>query len=239
MYRKRRATESLTGGTGDVNPQVMNLSLTMSGADTFTTTGVNLPVNRLPGVTASTAVIIEILKIAWDVTLSIGSSAGTYSTMAALTTSPQTALTDATKSDPTMIDFYQETILNLGGATTGITSLAIAPTFHDLSDNAGHGMLIATDKIFLSISKSRKKEGPTLRKVFLRIFYRYTVRPAGQYARRRRGGSRACALPLQGSVPRRIHWHRAKPAVVICILYRLIFCKFSFLNFVYLFRHKN
>jgi len=219
---KRRAGDSLTGGTHDVNPQVMNLQVTMSSNDAFTTVPVQMPINRLPGPAANSSIIIEILKVVWDTSLTIGSTAGTYSTIACLTTSPLTSLSDATKASPSMIDFYQEVVLNLGAATSVITSISSAPTYHDLTDGAGHGLLVATDKIYLSISRGRRIGAFNRdRIVTFRLFYRL-------YVRRQTGkqpqccGERSCArvLPLQGSQPAGVHRHRPEPAsgdVVNCL----------------------
>lgn len=211
---KRRAGDSLTGGTHDVNPQVMNMALTMSGADTFTTQSFQLPINRLPGPTGGKAIIIELLKIFWDVTLTIGSTGGTYSTIAALTTSQPTALTDTSKSSASIIDFYQETLLNLGGATTGITSLSIAPAIHDFTDGAGHGILLATDKIWLTVSKQKNMaiQGSRIIHLSCRALYHFRVRQVRKQSRCCRDLSRIHVLPLQGSLPCGVHWNCAEPA---------------------------
>ena len=57
---KRARSDTLTGGTGDVNPQTLGGTVTQTSAETFTQTTIPVPVNRVTS-SSSFAQVIEIL----------------------------------------------------------------------------------------------------------------------------------------------------------------------------------
>lgn len=60
-----RKGDSLTGGTGDVNPQWMKIYAPQPSADATVTLQVPLPVQRLPQKSGK-ALVMELLKVRWD-----------------------------------------------------------------------------------------------------------------------------------------------------------------------------
>lgn len=82
---KRSRSDSLTGGTGDVNPQTLGGSVAMSANDTFTQTTIPVPVNRVTS-SSSYAQVIEILWVEFGLSMA-PLNASNESVRAQLTTS--------------------------------------------------------------------------------------------------------------------------------------------------------
>lgn len=57
----KRMSGSLTGGTGDVNPQYLTMALAQTAANNTITLAVPLPIQRLP--TSGKAQVLEVLKV--------------------------------------------------------------------------------------------------------------------------------------------------------------------------------
>src|SRR3990172_1774589 len=60
---KRARTDSLTGGTKDVNPQFLSTLVTMTVANTAVEQAVGTPIVRVGPETQNTAIILEVLKL--------------------------------------------------------------------------------------------------------------------------------------------------------------------------------
>ena len=141
---KRKYSSSLTGGTGDVNPQYLKLSTTQSGADTFTQTTNPIPIQRLPN--GQRSQVMEILKIFFwtnsalveaDSTVSVYLTTKSYSTAPAVT-------------DGALIAWWKRQVIITTSGEVAIDS----PFCLDLTDGVGHGMLVATDNLYLSVASS-------------------------------------------------------------------------------------
>lgn len=141
---KRAATGSLTGGTGDVNPQWMKISTTQSGADTFTQTTNPIPVQRLP--TSGRAQVMEILKILF---YSDAARAEVDSTVQAFLTTKSYS-TAPSKTDGPLIAWWKEAT----EITTSGQAVIQYPFVMDLMDGAGHGVIVATDNLYLSVGSA-------------------------------------------------------------------------------------
>lgn len=137
-------SKSLTGGTYDVNPQWFTIQLSQSAADTTTTQGFNIPIQRLK--TQGRAQVLEILKIYWFYTnpAEVDSQGAFF-----LTTNNTSAITVVTNS-PGLIDF----VFYASKITTSGSYLDDRPKIHDLTDGAGHGYLVATDSVYLQIQSN-------------------------------------------------------------------------------------
>ncbi len=147
---KRTRGESLTGGTGDVNPQLITQLITNTTVNGFIENSISLPVNRL-GNKAGKSVIIEILKVFFDVpefdTISASIGGRAFGRLQ-LSTISQTTIAPASSTT------FAYSIKTWKGAfsTSGtFESINSDPAMFDLTDGAGHGLLIATDKIFLAM----------------------------------------------------------------------------------------
>ena len=152
MSRKRVATsDQLTGGTKDVNPQTMSGFLVLSAANTTTSAAQGTPIVRVGPQTGNDAIIMEILKIWADMPIQDLENAAvtTRSCILALTTyDPSTAAVSF--ADPRCLAMFRHEIRNaFTAAGTGILDIQEDPREMDLTDGAGHGMLVATDNIYL------------------------------------------------------------------------------------------
>lgn len=143
---------ALTGGTKDVNPQWAVITVTQAAADVTITGSIPVPINRLGGGSASNVVIIELLRIYWHfsdlptiniATEQISEIRGTLSTS-------NNGAVNIPYGDPIVINAAQ--MRRIGAFTalgSYLDSVPTIPIEQDMTDGAGHGMLIATDSIFL------------------------------------------------------------------------------------------
>jgi len=151
----------LTGGTGDVNPQWLG-----TGDLTFTgTTPVNsviaiaipLPIQRLNQ--AGKAQVLEVLKVMWRMSIPFNAASlglNNWGGNAYLTTSQLLADIDAINAPKTgkCIDFETEFLSIYQSHITPDTIVVQSddrPVTHDLTDGAGHGVLVGTDVIYLNL----------------------------------------------------------------------------------------
>lgn len=148
-YRRRSTTSSdtLTGGTKDVNPQWFKGYITESGADTCTEKEFQLPITRIP--TASKVTIIEVLKIrATNKTDNVVPEIATAIQDIMIAFSTASHGTTPVKPDTGDVFGYlrQSTLALTSGIGTynGVME-------QDLTDGAGHGILIATDKMYVQL----------------------------------------------------------------------------------------
>lgn len=167
---KRGRKDTLTGGTGDVNPQYFRVSnrtdlaaiIAPGGSATKTVRNIfPLPINRIRD-SSGTTNVIEVLKTRWSV--SIGgypvSQAYGVNVNSYLKTSPSpgnAAISDLTTAvDYITEDIWEQPCFPVSDGTTLLTVLPYNaskndyPLIHDLSDGDGHGILVATDNIYLA-----------------------------------------------------------------------------------------
>jgi len=160
MYKRRRS-DTLTGGTRDVNPQFMHLTAVQSAADTATTTAFPIPVQRLQN--AGRAQVMEVLKVYWS--LPAGIDTADNSIRVFLSTSSNGA---------TALDFGNTRVF---AATGRVVMFNVDGTFThnviyetDLTDGGAHGVLIGTDNIYMQVTSSATGLTNT---VFAKILYRW------------------------------------------------------------------
>lgn len=152
-YKKRRSSYagSLTGGSGDVNPQFMNIAVTQSAADTYTQLTTPIPIQRLQN--SGRAQVMEVLKVFAETSQlsTVGAAATQHRISLQLTTKSFAA--EVALSEPTCFFRYQkENINSFTAAGTGLLNIEFEPYVADFTDGAGHGILIASDNIFLGIN---------------------------------------------------------------------------------------
>lgn len=149
--RPRVAKDQLTGGTGDVSPQLISGIVTQSGVDTTTSAQIALPINRIPG-TGGAVTIIELLKIYGNFSNFTNTAAGeTSSTQTAFFTTQNFGATATTLQDPATIVVLAEERRGAFTATGSYFTLNDGMRVQDLTDGAGHGVLIATDNMFVQL----------------------------------------------------------------------------------------
>lgn len=153
MYKKRRYNSSLTGGSGDVNPQFMNLTVTQSAADTYTQTTFPLPIQRLQN--SGRAQVMEVLKVFFAGSpLQTDAAADTaHSIQAQITTKSFAAA--VSWSEPTCFAIIQKEDRSAFTAAGSFSKTTESEPFVlDLTDGAGHGLLVASDNIFMAVSST-------------------------------------------------------------------------------------
>lgn len=144
---------SLTGGTGDVKPQILTL-------DTPFTTNINrvvaakipLPVSRITS-RGKRAQILEILKV-WfypgldnieDANLVMAGQLSTKLIFPTESVATTPILANLCREPTVIASFMSRGVFQTAGASN-----VIFPVARDLTDNAGNGVLVATDNIFVT-----------------------------------------------------------------------------------------
>jgi len=152
MPVKRRYSE-LTGGSGDVNPQTLVLKVVQSGADVQTSIGTPLPIPRMP-IANGKSIVMEFLSLDFD-RLGIPLVNGVTSWLGVVTTNPlgpngtnYADSADQVLSDPRVLGTWNQSVAS--GATQ-VTNVIEHSYKLDLTDEAGHGMLVATDNIYFAL----------------------------------------------------------------------------------------
>jgi hypothetical protein len=157
MANKRARSDSLTGGTLDVNPQWLSGTAAQSGADTTATTQVVLPIQRIAANAPNNAVVLEVLKIWLEHTNLPASASATETTDTIVTafSTTNTGTTNAAMGDSNIFGWHQLTNRSaFTAAGTYYTIVKDAPFVLDLTDGAGHGILVATDSIFVQVQSA-------------------------------------------------------------------------------------
>ena len=148
---KRQRTASLTGGTGDVNPQYLSGVLTMSAANTVTTLTLGTPIVRVGPQSGGRATIMEVLKVFADlppIDLDAATATDRIIRLAFSTTSFGT--TNALLGETRVFAAFEHRVRNaFTAAGTGTLDVDNSPKTFDMTDGAGHGVLVATDNIFI------------------------------------------------------------------------------------------
>lgn len=152
---------SLTGGTKDVNPQWLTFRAAQSGADTTTTTQQNIPIQRLNN--RNRAMVLEVLKVwfTWLAPTKVDAS----QMRCYLTT--KNFGTGAISSNETSVFAFVEFYTNF---TTSGQVNNIFPVCLDLTDGAGHGVLVATDAMYAEVVSASTSATNT---VDIKILYRW------------------------------------------------------------------
>lgn len=148
---KRVRGDALTGGTGDVNPQLMHGRVTQSGADATTTQAFNVPIARLPQAGEDSALILEILKIWVDFPQGFNgtNAAETTFARAAAFSTVSFSTTPADFNEPTVFAIVKQAKRQAVPAAPNIIDIYSPIIEYDCTDGAGHGLLIGTDQIFV------------------------------------------------------------------------------------------
>ena len=170
---KRSRGDTLTGGTRDVNPQLLVIQCAQTGADASTITASPLPIPRYPQQNGK-QIVMEILSA--DYYLPPNVVQANNGIVAILTTNPTVpASIPIGFADPRALDF-QERYLDVQ-SSVGITLVPV--TFHhDFTDEAGHGLLVATDNIYLACLSSTTGLTNT---IFARLSYRFKEVTLAEY----------------------------------------------------------
>jgi len=154
-------TLELTGGSRDTNPQFISGTITESANDTTTSLAVPLPIDRLRN-KGDLIGVVEILKVyvAFRQTNVFGSYRIIFSTKNFGTTA-------TFFNDPTVFAMYAVNDNSFSDISRHFFNL---PFTLDVTDAAGHGVLVATDQFFVQLTSTTS--GSTMQSDF-KILYRY------------------------------------------------------------------
>ena len=166
-----RGGGSRTGGTGDIKPQIFTGTSGTAGAvDDYVVGSLQLPVPRF-GTQRSRATVFEVLSVQWFVGNRDSDTTAThfaYLSTVALRSDGDTS-TDATFvtdiQDPRVFApvFIDRSFTTSGGSTL------ISPVQVDLTDKNGNGIIIATDRLFVTYGNSN---GSVASEAVVKILYR-------------------------------------------------------------------
>lgn len=149
-------------------------NVTATAPNAPTTEAILVPINRYPHGKGGKVTILEVLKCFYELSTfdNYSSNNGTlgFITAGLSTAQPTGPLSFA---NPRTLDFVTREF-KTAGALPIVSNLFHAteedPVVHDLTDGAGHGMLVATDQLFLTINSSNMIAPAG---VTCRILYRY------------------------------------------------------------------
>ena len=149
--RARASGGSLTGGTGDVKPQILTLSSGIGVVNEYIVTNSPLPVPRF-GSMKNMATVVEFLKVWWymgiiDLTDQLSTDYAFLAT-GSRRVSGETGLLTSLNVDLNDPKTFAIAVQNGNFTTSGATERHL-PIEIDLTDSNGNGVIIATDNIFL------------------------------------------------------------------------------------------
>ncbi len=153
-------SKELTGGTGDVNPQILTTTATQTGADVETQIEIPLPIPRYSS-KPNRAIVLEALKVFW-----------VWKNIPAVASSTQQAVLSTSGSEDLLVSTqtFAVTALDVNLATSVGFHIQDRVSSTDLTDGAGHGILIGTDSIFLTVASDLTT---VVNIVTARLLYRY------------------------------------------------------------------
>lgn len=154
----------LTGGTGDVNPQILTASVTQTAADTTTTLEIPIPIARFQQKKGK-SIVFEILKIDYHFG-DIVTPGGQVRVGGFFTTAVPPAVNIVL--DTTCFSAYE--IDGLFSTAVGFAYSKRGPWTDVLNDGAAHGFLVAVDNIFLTVTSANTS---VANRVTAKIFYRF------------------------------------------------------------------
>lgn len=156
MSKRNYRGDNLTGGSQDVNPQFFPMYMIPAVAGTWEATAHALPVNRtaMTG-SSSKATIIEILGVQWHIPQlpAIANAAETQILYyAGLFSSNPVAQAQADLANAKCIDLIS--LERWGSFTAAGTQNNMHSRIFtsDLTDGAGHGVLVGTDSLWLTVA---------------------------------------------------------------------------------------
>lgn len=153
------SSRALTGGTNDVNPQPLRARITLTALTTDTralsSIALPVPVQRLGA--GNRAQVLEILKIDWDMNAPWTGTQAIQKVAYTLTVSTRsngtTNVPTFGSADPYSIMHFAKNISIEGIATAGTSGITVYDSdSRDLSDGAGHGVLMGMDTIYIQFT---------------------------------------------------------------------------------------
>jgi len=148
-----KRARTLTGGTGDVKPQILTMSTGTAGAiNDYVSRQINLPVSRF-GSQKTKTIVFEILSIDWYLAIEdlldiIVVNWGFLTTNSSRDSGDTASLASMIEdiNDPLTFGL----VMSNHNISTNGGWHSVMPYHVDMTDGAGNGMLVATDRIFIN-----------------------------------------------------------------------------------------
>lgn len=172
LIMKRGRKDTLTGGTGDVNPQILTITATQTGADVSTVVQQPLPIPRFPS-SPGKNLVMEFLSVEYYDMITLvqtGNLCCTVTTNPAIQSSIKAAI-----QDPRLIDAWLKTITI--STAVGITEKNVQ-YYSELTDHAGHGVLVASDNLYIGVYSAT---AGNVNDVILKLEYRWKEVTLAEY----------------------------------------------------------
>ncbi len=160
--------KELTGGTGDVNPQLLVVTVIQTAVDANTQVELSLPVPRFSSKTGRT-IVTEVLRVYAEIN-ELTTVANSH-VNGSVGTATQPSADDAT----TFAHFNYDAIV---ATAVGFQFYSRSMDAVDLTDGAGHGFLIGVNSIFLSCNSALTA---LVNEIHYRILYRFKEVPLAEY----------------------------------------------------------
>lgn len=176
MPKRKASSRGFGGGSGDVNPQWFNMTAAIQPAAAYADVGTTLPRERLPY--GNKSQVMEVLKAqfllgnggTYVLTAATAASLRLYVTTTSFsTTEPSSAQMSGKVLCKKRIDFFSTA---LAPAVSGYTDDSIERLI-DLTDDAGNGLLVATDSVFLGTIQTGATNPLTGAGIGCRLLYRW------------------------------------------------------------------
>lgn len=152
MKRAKSSNDELTGGSGDVNPQYLSLPIVnQTVANTYFELAFPTPIPRTR-ITNGRATVMEMLRIMFNLPEADTNNIATGSNLVANAHLSTRALAAVSFANPAIFAYQEK---NMRGAFTAAGTYGTVthePNILDLTDGAGHGILVATDNIYFGVN---------------------------------------------------------------------------------------
>ena len=164
---------SVTGGTGDVKPQLITANIvTPASSNQYSVT--EIPVPRIILGSAGAATIMEVLKVYWyfssELVADTGMTTGGFLSTTSIRAQSSTALISSLMTDAGTPSVFGAALENKDPGAADGGQFYSYPITVDLTDNNGNGILIATDRFFATVGMVfNSAPEPTVVKILYRM----------------------------------------------------------------------
>lgn len=179
---KRRRVDILTGGTKDVNPQLMTTEATLTTADATESWPIITPIARVGPASSNRATVLEVFKVYANFGPVPPAAAAQQRMVQSVNLSTiDHGTTSVGMGTPDVFANFERS--THGAFTAAGTYMAksggnLTMTF-DLTDGAGHGFLIANDTIYMQIISELYT--PAKATAAIKMLYRFKSIPLVEY----------------------------------------------------------
>lgn len=172
---KRKGSSGITGGTGDVNPQWFLITTIAGASGTYADASTTLPRERLPY--GNKSQVMEVLKVHFFLDPALTLTATAISVFTSLrqyllTKSFGTTEPTAPSMGGQVIAFRHFSAIGTAAAPAVMMPMGSYEDIQDLTDGAGHGVLVATDTVSHGQNAVNLTFGGT-NKLLCRVLYRW------------------------------------------------------------------